>query len=136
MGLMRAEIPPEITEYKERLFFGLTARQLACVAVGATLAVPTGMFGSKIMPQDVVEWLVVLEVIPCAAVGWLRFNDMPFEKYAVKVAQYFFANQKRKFIYEPDSMELLDEIRRISYQNDCETIKNEKKMKRKRGKKQ
>lgn len=135
MGLMRAEIPPEITEYKEKFFFGLTVRQLASVAVMAALAVPTAMFGSKIMPSDVVEWLVVLEVIPCAAIGWLRFNDMPFEKYAKKVINYYISKQKRKFEYVPTSYELLMEVQQINYQNDIDRLKEEKK-KRKRGKEQ
>lgn len=131
MGVMKAEIPPEITEYKEKMFFGLTVRQLICTGIGLALAIPTGMFGSKVLPSDVVQYAVVFEIIPCAAVGWLRINDMPFEKFLKKAMTYYMSNQKRKFKYTSELYDIQIQIRNIAYNEDAESLKREHKKKRK-----
>lgn len=131
MGVMKAEIPPEITEYKEKMFFGLTVRQLVCTAIGLALAIPTGMFGSKVLPSDVVQYAVVFEIIPCAAIGWLKINDMPFEKYFIKAMTYYISNQKRKFKYTSELYDIQNQIRDIAYNEDVESLKREHKKIRK-----
>lgn len=131
MGVMKAEIPPEITDYKEKMFFGLTVRQLVCTAIGLALAIPTGMFGSKVLPSDVVQYAVVFEIIPCAAVGWLRINDMPFEKFFKKAMIYYISNQKRKFKYTSELYDIQNQIRNIAYNEDVESLKREHKKIRK-----
>lgn len=135
MGVMKAEIPPEITEYKEKMFFGLTVRQLICAGIGLGLAIPTGMFGSKFLPSDVVQYAVVLEIIPCAAIGWLRINDMPFEKYAKKVIQFQIYSQKRKFKYLPELVDTQNQIKDIAYREDVKNKKSERKNKKRGNKK-
>lgn len=127
MGIMKAEIPPEITEYKEKMFFGLTVRQLICMGVGLGLAIPTGLYGSKILPDDIVGFAVMFEVIPCAAIGWLRINDMPFEKYAKKAMAYYTGNQKRKYVYLPEIYQTSDQIRNIVFQEEVAEKKKKKK---------
>lgn len=127
MGMMKAEIPPEITGFKEKLFFGLTVRQLICAAGGLAVAIPTGLFGSKIMSSDMVQWAVVIEVIPFIAMGWLRYNDMPCEKIAKKILSYYFGNQKRKFKYTPPIVEIQTELRDIAFRCDEEERKNSRK---------
>lgn len=62
MGVMKKNIPAEITSFKEKFFFGLTVRQLICGAGILALAVPTGIFGSKFLSQDTVGWLILIEV--------------------------------------------------------------------------
>ena len=52
MGSLGSDIPPEIMEYKEKFFFGLTVRQLGCAAGALALAVPTGLIGINYMSQD------------------------------------------------------------------------------------
>ena len=39
--MIRAEIPQDVTEYKEQFFFGMTTRQLICVVLMLVLAVVT-----------------------------------------------------------------------------------------------
>lgn len=101
MGVMRRSVPAEIKSFKEKFFFGLTVRQLVCGAGILALAIPTGVFGSKIMSQDTVGWLIILEVAPLAAIGWASYNDMPIEKIGKKALAYYFGIQKRKFKYTP-----------------------------------
>lgn len=130
MGIMKAEIPPEITEYKEKMFFGMTVRQLICLGIGLGLAIPTGMFGSKVLPEDIIGFAIMLEVIPCACIGWLQINEMPFEKYAKKVIAYYGGNQKRKFKYIPEICNTSSQLREIVYQEELLAKKNNKKKKK------
>ncbi|MCM1327948.1 MAG: PrgI family protein [Ruminococcus sp.] len=101
MGVMRRSVPAEIKSFKEKFFFGLTVRQLVCGAGILALAIPTGIFGSKIMSQDMVGWLIILEVAPLAAIGWASYNDMPIEKIGKKALAYYLGIQKRKLKYTP-----------------------------------
>ena len=106
MGVMRRSVPAEIKSFKEKFFFGLTVRQLICGAGILALAVPTGIWGNKIMSQDMVGWLIILEVAPLAAIGWASYNDMPFEKIGKKAIAYYFGVQKRKLKYTPPEAEV------------------------------
>jgi len=127
MGDMRAEIPPEVTEFKEKFFFGLTVRQLVCSAGMLALTVPTGFFGKNFLPSDVVQWLVVLEAAPFIAMGFIRYNDMPFEKIARKVWNYYFTSQRRKVKYTPPIIALHDELTEVAYIESIAIRKAEKK---------
>jgi hypothetical protein len=80
MGVMKVSVPPEVTEYKEKFFLGMTVRQLAFTVCGLAIAVPTGIFGSKVLPEDVIMWAVTLEAIPFVAFGFFQYNGMPLEK--------------------------------------------------------
>ncbi len=89
MGVMRRSVPAEIKAFKEKFFFGLTVRQLICGAGILALAIPTGIWGNKIMSQDTVGWLIILEVAP------------PIEKIGKKALAYYLGVQKRKLKYTP-----------------------------------
>lgn len=110
MGVMRRSVPAEIKSFKEKFFFGLTVRQLVCGAGILALAIPTGIFGGKIMSQDTVGWLIILEVAPLAAIGWASYNDMPIEKIGKKALAYYFGIQKRKLKYTPPAANIHKEL--------------------------
>ena len=45
--MIKADIPQDVTEYKEQFFFGLTIRQFVCGIAMVALAVITFLIGSK-----------------------------------------------------------------------------------------
>lgn len=100
MGVMKRKIPAEITSFKEKFFFGLTVRQLICGAGILALAIPTGIFGSKFFTQDTVGWIILIEVVPLAAIGWFNYNDMPIEVIGKKAIRYYVESQKRKLKFK------------------------------------
>ena len=114
MGVMRRSVPAEIKSFKEKFFFGLTVRQLICGAGILALAVPTGIFGNKIMSQDMVGYLIILEVAPLAAIGWASYNDMPIEKIGKKALAYYFGIQKRKMKYTPPEATIHKELVKLN----------------------
>lgn len=117
MGVMRRSVPAEIKAFKEKFFFGLTVRQLICGVGILALAVPTGIFGGKIMSQDMVGWLIILEVAPLAAIGWASYNDMPIEVIGKKALAYYFGIQKRKLKYTPSEAEIHKALVKLDLDN-------------------
>lgn len=136
--MIRAEIPYDVTEYKEQFFFGMTIRQLICIVAMIALAVPTFLVGKNIFTTDILMYAIVLEVAPLAAVGFLKYNGMGFEKIASKVTEFYIGVQHRKMHYFPPETEIHDTVRRI-YLQELETERRQelKKLKKqqKRGKK-
>lgn len=104
--MIEIRIPKEIKNYREKFFFGLTVRQCICAAIALLLCVPLYIFGGKVLPQELISWLVLIVAAPLMLVGFFRYNDMTFEKFAVEWLYYQFAPQKRVYSYEPIFMEL------------------------------
>lgn len=79
------KIPKEIRDYKEKLILGLTARQLIASALAIGVCVPLYLFGVKFLGDELTSWLVILIALPLMAIGFIKKNGMPFEKYAKAV---------------------------------------------------
>ena len=91
--MIKADIPQDIREYKEQFFFGLNLRQLGCAVLMILLAVGTFLIGHKFIRTDILMYILVIEVAPIAAVGFLKYNGMGFEKIAAKVIEFYFSDQ-------------------------------------------
>lgn len=111
--MIRADVPQDVTEYKEQFFLGMTGRQLVCVVLMLILAVVTFLFGRNFVTSDILVYLIILEVAPLAAVGFLKYNGMGIEKIAVKVVDFYFGCQRRKMKYLPPETEIHDFVRAI-----------------------
>ncbi len=111
--MIRADVPQDVTEYKEQFFLGMTGRQLVCVVLMLILAVVTFLLGRNFVTSDILVYLIILEVAPLAAVGFLKYNGMGIEKIAVKVMDFYFGCQRRKMVYLPPETEIHDFVRAI-----------------------
>ena len=79
-------------------------------------------------------YVLVLEVAPIAAVGFLKYNGMGIEKIAVKVLDFYFSDQRRKLKFQPQESEIHSEIKELAYSIDEKERKAElKRRKKKRG---
>ena len=132
--MIKADIPQDLTEYKEQFFLGMNGRQLICSALILVLAVCTFLLGKQFVLTDILVYLIILETAPLAAVGFLKYNGMNIEKIGVKVADFYFGKQKRKVLYVPDEMEIHDKVREIYY-SDLEKERKAEIKRMKRGKK-
>lgn len=136
LKMIKADIPQDIREYKEQFFFGLNLRQLVCAVIMILLAVGTFLIGHKFIRTDILMYILVIEVAPIAAVGFLKYNGMGFEKIAAKVIEFYFSDQRRKLIYQPEEAQQNKEVREIIYSLDEKVRKaelKERKKRRKRG---
>jgi len=96
--MLHIEIPPEVRQYQEKLIGGLTARQIIAAALALLVCVPLFWFGRKVIPDDVLGWIIILIALPIGGIGFFKFNGMTMEK----ILKIFFLfevlfPQKRKF---------------------------------------
>lgn len=125
--MIKADIPQDVTEYKEQFFLGMTGRQIVCVALMIILAVGTFLIGSSFVTTDVLIYLIVFEAAPLAAIGFLKYNGMGFEKLIVQVIYFYIGNQRRKISYLPEETEIHDKVREIALSAAEAEVKAEKK---------
>lgn len=94
------KVPKEITEYEEKIIFGLSVRKLICLSVAIVLSIGTYFVGVKGLgfTLDTVSYVMILEAIPLMAVGFLKKNGMHFEKYAALIYRYHLG--KNEFPYK------------------------------------
>lgn len=78
---MEVKIPKEIREYQESIFFGLSLRQFIFSLLAVGIAVLVYLALNKILGTETVSWLCILCAVPFAAIGFIRYHGMPFEKF-------------------------------------------------------
>ena len=76
-------MPKDTREYKERMWLGLTFRQLAFGTAAMLLVVPPYMLNRTyhFMNQDILSFALVILAAPLGACGFIKINGMPFEKF-------------------------------------------------------
>ncbi|WP_440300715.1 PrgI family protein [Huintestinicola butyrica] len=133
MLMIKADVPQDVTEYKEQFFFGMNSRQLICSVLMIALAVLIFLVGSKFISTDILVYITIFEIAPLAAVGFLKYNGMGFEKIAATVMDFYVSNQRRRMEYIPEEMQIHDAVREIYIRQLEEDRRAEKKnMKRKK----
>ena len=80
---IEVRIPKEITEYREKIVFGMSIRKLVCLGIAIALCVGTYLLLTMVLSvsADAAGYVVILEAIPLMALGFLEKDGMPFEKY-------------------------------------------------------
>lgn len=77
---MEININKDIREYTEGVFFGLNLRQLVCSGLAVASAVTIYFYAHNTVSQEVITYLCIAAVAPFAAIGFIKYNGMPFEK--------------------------------------------------------
>jgi len=103
---IEVRIPKEITEYKEKIIFGLSIRQLICFTFAITIGVGTYIFVTKLSNADIASYVVIVEVMPIFAIGFVRKNGFTFEKYAAMMFRHKLGRNRRWY----STNLLIDEI--------------------------
>lgn len=111
--MIKADIPQDVTEYKEQFFFGLTIRQFVCGIAMIALAVLTFFIRKSFISTDILMYIVIIEVAPLAAMGFMKYNGMPFEKFASTLFEFYAGKQRRGMTYLPEEVQIHDEVRKI-----------------------
>lgn len=79
--MIAVRIPKEIREYKEKVFLGLTGRQIIASFFVFLVCVPTYIWGQKYIGEEAASWVIMIVAVPGVAIGFIKKNGMPFEKY-------------------------------------------------------
>ena len=79
---MEIKIPKEVRQHKETIFFGLSARQFFCAAVGVGLAVGVYLGLGPVIGKETASWVCILAAAPVALAGFFSYNGMTLEQFA------------------------------------------------------
>lgn len=122
---IETSIPKEITEYKEKILFGLSLRQLICVGSAVVLSIGTYFLCTKVfgLSMDFTSYIIIIEAIPIMALGFIKIEGMPFEKYAALFIRHKMGNNKLSYATKGELL-----LKRIE---DLNTIETEKPAERK-----
>lgn len=96
--MIEIKVPKEIREYKEKILFGLTIRQLFSLIIALAVCIPLYIFGKDALGEDLIGWIVILVAAPIFAFGFAKPNGMNFEHFVVLLLrQQLIEPQKRKY---------------------------------------
>ena len=92
-------IPKEITEYEEKIMFGLSLRKLACFSAAVVLGIGTYFLCTKVfnLSMDAASYIVIFEAMPLMAFGFIKKDGMPFEKYFALLVRHKIGNNKLSY---------------------------------------
>ena len=94
---IEVKVPKEITEYQEKILFGLSIRQLLASTLAVVMTLGLYPFLIKSLGKDTGQILVIMLVAPIWAIGFIKKNNMTFEKYAMNVVKHYFSQKKRYY---------------------------------------
>lgn len=96
---VEVRIPKEITEYKEKVLFGLSIRQLVCFGAAIAISIGSYLLLTKVLgiSMDVASYVIIIEALPLMAIGFIRKNGLTFEKYAALFFRHRFGQQTRPY---------------------------------------
>lgn len=100
--MIRAQIPQDVTDYKEEFIFGLTLRKLISVVSTILLVAVIYFVGKNFVDTSIIIYFAAILSAPIVLIGFKSINGMPFEKYAELIWNFFTKEQRRKFIYIPE----------------------------------
>lgn len=106
--MIEVKIPAEIQEYKSKLIFGLSARQIIAIVGALSVGVPLGVLGYGHISGDILPWLVVISVFPFAGWGFMTFKGMRFEEFMKAFLSMNFLPQRR--VYEDTDVNLFHSL--------------------------
>ena len=77
---MQIKSNEEAREYRAKIFFGMTLRQLLCSALAAAGAFVPFLLLQGRVPVEVISWVCILTAAPFAAFGFIRWHGMYMEE--------------------------------------------------------
>jgi len=96
--MLSTAIPKDIREYKEKLVAGFTARQLLSTMAALAVCVPLYIYGRRFLPEEVISWTVIAVALPLGAIGFIKYNGMPAEKFIVCIVLFLLYPVKRVYM--------------------------------------
>ncbi|MBU5428403.1 PrgI family protein [Tissierella pigra] len=92
---LEVRVPKEITEYKEKILFGLSIRQLFSFIFAILIGFLSYYLSFKFFGKDVASYVVILITMPVFAFGFFKKDGFTFEKYIVIILRQKLGNNKR-----------------------------------------
>ena len=112
-AIKEVKIPKEIRQYKESIFFGLSARQFFCAIFAVGIAAGAYLLLGDVIGKETASWLCIVLAAPAAMAGFFNYNGMTFEQflwavikteflYGMTFEQFLWAVIKTEFLFAGD----------------------------------
>ena len=109
MKPIEIKIPKEVTQHKETIFFGLSARQFFCSAIAVAMAAGIYLLLHSVIGKEPASWLCMICAAPFAVAGFFSYNGLTFEQFIwVFLKSEVLCAGERKFISENFHYRLLN----------------------------
>ena len=97
--MLEVKVPKEISEYREKIAFGLSIRQLVCFIIAFIVGIGTHTLTTRLMSfsNEVASYIVIFLTIPVMAAGFIKKNGLVFEKYVFLYIRHLFGRKKRPY---------------------------------------
>lgn len=82
---MEVKINKEIRDYNDSIVIGLSARQFGFTLASACVALGLYFLLKDTLSTNIVQWICIIAVLPLAAMGFIQYNGMPFEKIVMSM---------------------------------------------------
>lgn len=108
MNPIEVKVPKDIKEYKEKIIFGLSGRQLVCSIIA--IGVGTGAFFAfkNIIPMEFLVYVIMAFSLPPFAFGFFKKDGYKLEKLIAIYVNFFFTKHKRIYKTELFADDTLD----------------------------
>ena len=80
---MEVKINKEIRDYSESVYFGLSLRQFVFSLLACVFAVLIYFIFRPYLGIETLSWLCIVAAAPFAAIGFIKYNGMPAEKFFI-----------------------------------------------------
>ena len=97
---MEVKINKEIRNYTESIVLGLTLRQCFFSVLACFIAVVVYFLFIDVLGLEVTSWLCIVVAIPFAALGFVSYQGMNFEKILINVWRSFLMSH-RQLVFRP-----------------------------------
>ena len=97
---MDVKINKEIRNYTESIVLGLTLRQCFFSVLACFVAVVVYFLFIDVLGLEVTSWLCIVVAIPFAALGFVSYQGMNFEKILINVWRSFLMSH-RQLVFRP-----------------------------------
>ncbi|MCI6705352.1 MAG: PrgI family protein [Erysipelotrichaceae bacterium] len=97
---MELKINTEIRNYTESIFFGLSVRQFIFSAAACGIAAFIYLSLNQKLGTEITSWICIFVSLPFAALGFITYQGMTFEKIVIVAIYSFFLNNT-KLISKP-----------------------------------
>jgi len=102
---MEIKVNKEIRSYNESVFLGLSLRQTIYGILAVSASVGTFFLFQDRLNMEVISWLCILAAAPFGALGFIKYNGMPLERFILIWIQSNFLIAKT-LIYRPQNIYL------------------------------
>lgn len=106
--MVEIKIPAEIQNYKSKLVFGLSIRQILSIGGALAVCVPIGVLGNNRISEEILPWIIIITALPFIGLGFFSYKEMPFEEFMRVFLSFQFLPQKR--VYEDTEFNLFHKL--------------------------